>query len=66
MALNLKNSASGRSYLLLLEIINDLPIGFPINNIISLSPADVDGFVSGKIWAIARVRDTSDVRKVEK
>jgi len=29
-------------------------------------PTDVDGFVSGKIWAIARVGDTSDVRKVEK
>jgi len=27
---------------------------------------DVEGFVSGKIWAIARVGDTSDVRKVEK
>ena len=30
-----------------------------------LPPTDVDGFVSGKIWAIARVRVTSDVRKVE-
>jgi len=29
-------------------------------------PTDVKGFVSGKIWAIARVGDTSDVRKVEK
>jgi len=29
-------------------------------------PTDVEGFVSGKIWAIARVGDTSDVRKVEK
>ena len=27
---------------------------------------DVEGFVNGKIWAIARVGDTSDVRKVEK
>jgi len=27
---------------------------------------DVEGFVSGKIWEIARVGDTSDVRKVEK
>jgi len=27
---------------------------------------DVEEFVSGKIWAIARVGDTSDVRKVEK
>jgi len=26
----------------------------------------VEGFVSGKIWVIARVGDTSDVRKVEK
>ena len=26
----------------------------------------MEGFVSGKIWAIARVGDTSDVRKVEK
>ena len=31
-----------------------------------LPPTDVDGFVSGRIWAIARVGDTSDVRKVEK
>ena len=30
-----------------------------------LPPTDVDGFVGGKIWAIARVGDTSDVRKVE-
>ena len=30
-----------------------------------LPPTDVDGFVSGKIWAIARVGDTSDVCKVE-
>ena len=29
-------------------------------------PTNVNGFVSGKIWAIARVGDTSDVRKVEK
>jgi len=29
-------------------------------------PTDVEGFVSGKVWAIARVGDTSDVRKVEK
>ena len=29
-------------------------------------PTDVEGFVGGKIWAIARVGDTSDVRKVEK
>ena len=29
-------------------------------------PTDVQGFVSGKIWAIARVGDTSDVRKVGK
>jgi len=29
-------------------------------------PTNVMGFVSGKIWAIARVGDTSDVRKVEK
>ena len=29
-------------------------------------PTNVKGFVSGKIWAIARVGDTSDVRKVEK
>ena len=28
-------------------------------------PTDVEGFVSGKIWAIARVEDTSYVRKVE-
>jgi len=27
-------------------------------------PTNVEGFVSGKIWAIARVGDTSDVRKV--
>ena len=26
---------------------------------------DVEGFVSGKIWAIARVGDTLHVRKVE-
>jgi len=31
-----------------------------------LPPTDIDGFVSGKNWAIARVGDTSDVRKVEK
>jgi len=31
-----------------------------------LPPSDLDGFVSGKIWSIARVADTSDVRKVEK
>ena len=31
-----------------------------------LPPTDVDGFVNGKIWAIARVGDTSDVCKVEK
>jgi len=30
------------------------------------SPTDVEGFASGKIWAIARVGDTSEVRKVEK
>ena len=30
-----------------------------------LPPTDVDGFVSGKIRAIARVGHTSDVRKVE-
>jgi len=30
-----------------------------------LPPTDVDGFVGGKIWAIARVGDMSDVRKVE-
>jgi len=30
-------------------------------------PTDIEGFVSGKIWAIARVvGDISDVRKVEK
>ena len=30
-------------------------------------PTDIEGFVSCKIWAIARVvGDTSDVRKVEK
>ena len=29
-------------------------------------PTNVNGFVSGKIWAIARVGDTSDVRTVEK
>jgi len=29
-------------------------------------PTNVKGFVSGKIWAITRVGDTSDVRKVEK
>jgi len=29
-------------------------------------PTDVEGFVSGKIWAIVRVGDTSDVRKVQK
>jgi len=29
-------------------------------------PTNVEGLVSGKIWAIARVGDTSDVRKVEK
>jgi len=29
-----------------------------------LPPTDVDFFVSGKIWAIARVGDTSDMRKV--
>jgi len=28
-------------------------------------PKDASGFVCGKIWAIARVGDTSDVRKVE-
>jgi len=28
-------------------------------------PTDVEGFVRGKIWAIARVGDTPDVRKVE-
>jgi len=28
-------------------------------------PTDVDGFVRGKIWAIARVGDMSDVRKVK-
>ena len=31
-----------------------------------LPPTDVDGFVSGKNLAIARVGGTSDVRKVEK
>jgi len=30
-----------------------------------LPPSDVNGFVSGKIWAIARLRATSDVREVE-
>jgi len=29
-------------------------------------PTNVEGFVSGKIWAIARVGDTSDVCRVEK
>jgi len=29
-------------------------------------PSDVNGFVSGKIWAIARLGATSDVREVEK
>jgi len=29
-------------------------------------PTNVEGFVSGKIWTIARVGDTSDVRKVDK
>jgi len=29
-------------------------------------PTDVEGFVSSKIWAIARLGDTSDVRKVDK
>jgi len=29
-------------------------------------PTHGEGFVSGKIWAIARVGDTSDVRQVEK
>jgi len=29
------------------------------------SPTDVEGFVSGKIWAIARVGDTLDVHKVK-
>ena len=29
-------------------------------------PTNVKGVVSGKIWAIARVGDTSDVRQVEK
>ena len=29
-------------------------------------PTSVDGFVGGKIWAIARVGNTSDVCKVEK
>ena len=28
-------------------------------------PTNVEGFVSGKTWAIARVGDTSDVRQVE-
>ena len=31
-----------------------------------LPPSDVNGFVSGKIWAIARLGATSDVREVEK
>jgi len=31
-----------------------------------LPPADIEGLVSGKIWAIARVGGTSDVCKVEK
>ena len=31
-----------------------------------LPPTDVDGFVNGKIWAIVRVGDTSDVHKLEK
>jgi len=31
-----------------------------------LPPAEVNGFVSGKIWAIARLGATSDVREVEK
>jgi len=29
-------------------------------------PTNVEGFVNGKIWAIARVGDTSDEHKVEK
>jgi len=28
-------------------------------------PTDEDGFLDGRIWVIARVGDTSDVRKVE-
>jgi len=31
-----------------------------------LPPTDVNGFVSGKIWAIARLGATSDVREVER
>ena len=31
-----------------------------------LPPSDVDGFVSGKIWALARLGATSDVREVER
>jgi len=31
-----------------------------------LAPAEVNGFVSGKIWAIARLGASSDVREVEK
>ena len=31
-----------------------------------LPPTDVDGFVNGKIRAIVRVGDTSNVRKLEK
>jgi len=29
-------------------------------------PSDVNGFVNGKIWAIARLGATSDVHEVEK
>ena len=31
-----------------------------------LPPSDVNGFVSGKIWATARLRATSDVHEMEK
>jgi len=31
-----------------------------------LPPSDFNGFVSGNIWAIARLGATSDVREVEK
>jgi len=31
-----------------------------------LPPSDVNGFVSGKIWAIARLGATSDVREVKR
>ena len=31
-----------------------------------LPPTDVNGFVNGKIWAVARLEATSDVRKGKK